>query len=202
MKPAPFFAAAIFAGLIGSAQAAPVSQFDRLKGVGDELSQVEKSQYVYGGRRYCFYPDGWRGPGFYWCGYRWRRGLGWGGPSGWRGWDGPGARIYVAPRGPRSGRDFDRGGSRFNRDVDRGGRQEFRGSGENRSGAGSGGPNRGDRGSGASEQRGPAPAAGGGGSGGRSGGDRSGEGRGGGGDRGNENRGGGTGGGFGGVPAR
>jgi hypothetical protein len=31
-------------------------------------------------------PDSaWRGPGFYWCGYAWRRGYGWGGGYGWRG---------------------------------------------------------------------------------------------------------------------
>jgi hypothetical protein len=42
--------------------------------------------YLYGGRRYCWYDDGWHGPGFYWCGYRWRHGYGWGGPWGWHGW--------------------------------------------------------------------------------------------------------------------
>ena len=58
-------------------------------------SPIEDVQYyVYGGRRYCFYPDGWRGPGYYWCGYAWRRGFGWGGPMGWRGW---GHRAYRPP---------------------------------------------------------------------------------------------------------
>lgn len=42
--------------------------------------------YVWGGRNYCWYPVGWRGPGWYWCGYARRRGVGWGGPAGWRGW--------------------------------------------------------------------------------------------------------------------
>ena len=66
------------------ADAAPLSG----SGVGqaaDALSTVEKTQYIYLGREYCWYPDGWRGPGFYWCGYNYRRGLGWGGPIGWRG---------------------------------------------------------------------------------------------------------------------
>ena len=29
---------------------------------------VEKTGYFYGGRNYCFYPNGWRGPGYYLCG--------------------------------------------------------------------------------------------------------------------------------------
>ena len=51
--------------------------------------------YVREGVRYCFYPDGWQGPGWYRCGYRWRQGLGWGGAYDWgvsfgwhhRGWE-------------------------------------------------------------------------------------------------------------------
>jgi len=45
-------------------------------------------QYIYLGHNYCWYDGGWRGPGFYWCGYAWRRGFGWGGGYGWRGWHG------------------------------------------------------------------------------------------------------------------
>jgi hypothetical protein len=91
MKIAPFLAAAVLAGFMGSAEAAPVSRIDHLSGVRGQLGQVEKAQFVFRHRRYCFYPDGWHGPGFYWCGYAWRRGLGWGGPHGWHGW-------YVRPR--------------------------------------------------------------------------------------------------------
>jgi len=48
----------------------------------------EKTQFwLWGGRNYCWYDFGWHGPGFYWCGYANRRGYGWGGPVGWRGWD-------------------------------------------------------------------------------------------------------------------
>ena len=36
---------------------------------------VEKIDYSYDGRNYCFYPDGWRGPGFYLCGSPYRRGF-------------------------------------------------------------------------------------------------------------------------------
>lgn len=59
---------------------------------------IEAAQYVYGGRRYCWYANGWRGPGWYRCGFAWRQGLGWGGPGGWLGWSYPGPRVYVAPQ--------------------------------------------------------------------------------------------------------
>ena len=49
---------------------------------------AEAQLYIYGGRHYCGYNDGWRGPGYYWCGYAWRSGFGWGGGWGWRGWYG------------------------------------------------------------------------------------------------------------------
>ncbi|HET7165192.1 MAG TPA: tail fiber domain-containing protein [Pseudolabrys sp.] len=52
----------------------------------EPLSLIEKTQFVFGGRRYCWYDDAWQGPGWYWCGYAWRRGFGWGGGVGWHGW--------------------------------------------------------------------------------------------------------------------
>jgi hypothetical protein len=67
-------------------------------GVGstiDELNFVEKAQvYYYRGRRYCWYNDAWRGPGWYQCGYAWRHGWGWGGPWGWHGWRHPHYRHW------------------------------------------------------------------------------------------------------------
>ncbi len=59
--------------------------------VAHQVAPVEKAQFLYGGYNYCWYPGGWRGPGYYWCGYAWRTGLGWGGPFGWHGWRGGGA---------------------------------------------------------------------------------------------------------------
>ncbi|HEY1941227.1 MAG TPA: hypothetical protein VGH40_03810 [Roseiarcus sp.] len=50
------------------------------------IAPVENVQFVFGGRNYCWYSSGWRGPGYYWCGYAWRRGYGWGGGWGWNGW--------------------------------------------------------------------------------------------------------------------
>jgi hypothetical protein len=63
----------------------------------DELSGVELVQFTWRGRRYCWYYTGWRGPGWYRCGFRWRRGLGWGGPSGWHGWRRPGIHRPGRP---------------------------------------------------------------------------------------------------------
>ena len=66
----------------------------------DRVDVTENVQYIYGGRRHCWYADGWQGPGWYWCGYRYRRGLGWGGPVGWNSWGAPGVRrgaVVVAP---------------------------------------------------------------------------------------------------------
>ena len=55
-----------------------------------------KAQFYWGGRHFCFYENGWNGPGFYWCGYAWRHGWGWGGPVGWHGWGrGYGHRGYY-----------------------------------------------------------------------------------------------------------
>jgi hypothetical protein len=47
---------------------------------------ADRLQAAWQGRRYCWYDDGWQGPGFYWCGYAKRHGLGWGGGAGWHGW--------------------------------------------------------------------------------------------------------------------
>ena len=78
--------AALCAGAIlsGTAQAVPVSPLGLSIA---NLNPVEKTQlFIFGGRHYCFYLDGWHGPGWYWCGYEFRRGFGWGGPEGWHGW--------------------------------------------------------------------------------------------------------------------
>src|SRR5215208_2071984 len=57
-----------------------------IQAVMDSLRIAESVQYFYGGRNYCWYPYGWNGPGWYWCGYAYRRGFGWGGGEGFRGW--------------------------------------------------------------------------------------------------------------------
>ena len=52
-----------------------------------ETSPVENVQFVWGGHNYCWYASAWRGPGWYRCGFAWRRGLGWGGGAGWHNWN-------------------------------------------------------------------------------------------------------------------
>ena len=70
----------------GAVQAAPAGFSAQLGTAAVDLNMVENAQFIYGGRNYCFYLDGWHGPGWYWCGYAYRRGYGWGGPEGWHGW--------------------------------------------------------------------------------------------------------------------
>ena len=76
-------------------QAMPVSG-NALRNAIDATDLVEKTAiFVVEGRRYCFYFNGWHGPGWYRCGFAFRRGLGWGGAYGWRGWEyGPAARRF------------------------------------------------------------------------------------------------------------
>jgi hypothetical protein len=58
----------------------------------EDNALIENVAYVYGGRNYCFYDDGWKGTGWYWCGHAWSNGVGWGGAYGWRGWTHAGYR--------------------------------------------------------------------------------------------------------------
>src|SRR5215467_13632469 len=83
----------------GRAQAAVIAPIG-LGAAADELAAVDTVQFFWGGRRYCWYDVGWRGPGWYWCGYHWRRGVGWGGPIGWRGWRRPGITVGQGPSRP------------------------------------------------------------------------------------------------------
>ena len=94
--------------MVSTTQAMPAGQ---LRSSANSLMPLEKTQlFIFGGRHYCFYPDGWHGPGWYWCGYAWRHGFGWGGPSGWHGWHpggpgpgphpGPGMRLHRGGPGP------------------------------------------------------------------------------------------------------
>ena len=84
-------------------------------GIGGDVLQhqfapVEKAQFLFGGRNYCWYDGGWQGPGWYWCGYAWRSGLGWGGGYGWHGWRG--GRPGGAHVGGRYGGATQRRGAR------------------------------------------------------------------------------------------
>ncbi len=88
------------ASLFGASQALGQSQTEvpaqRLVGADrvGETPRLIPAQFVYLGHQYCWYPDGWKGGGFYWCGYAYRRGYGWGGPAGWRGYSYRGGSYY------------------------------------------------------------------------------------------------------------
>ncbi|MGA7809297.1 hypothetical protein, partial [Bradyrhizobium sp.] len=104
MRPTIYAAAAslAFAIAIGPANAMPMDHSIQAAAP----SNTEQVQFIFGGRGYCWYDDGWHGPGFYWCGYAWRRGFGWGGGAGWHGWHrgGPGRMIGRPGHGPGMGR--------------------------------------------------------------------------------------------------
>lgn len=91
-------ALAVAAGALLAATHANAGTFpvNNLTGVEAGLvDQVAVRVYVYEGRRYCFYFDGWHGPGWYRCGFAWRRGFGWGGVYGWNDWNyGPYERRF------------------------------------------------------------------------------------------------------------
>ena|SRR5215510_13642222 len=86
--------------MVGGRSHAAVMDPNALPAAADELAAVELVAFTWRGRRYCWYPTGWRGPGWYRCGFRWRRGLGWGGPSGWHGWRKPGIHRPGRPGRP------------------------------------------------------------------------------------------------------
>jgi hypothetical protein len=70
---------------IGSSANATIAATD-VRAAVDSLTLIDQVQFVFGGHKHCWYPDGWNGPGWYWCGYRLRKGRGWGGGEGYRGW--------------------------------------------------------------------------------------------------------------------
>jgi hypothetical protein len=109
MRPIHALAVLTFFGMTaGTAHSMPVTA-GALAPAAAAIDLVDQTAvYVVSGRRYCFYFDGWHGPGWYRCGFAWRSGLGWGGAYGWRGWHyGPAARRFRGPsvtireRGPR-----------------------------------------------------------------------------------------------------
>jgi hypothetical protein len=71
---------------IGTAQAAVQGGADAIRAASENGALAEQVQFRFGGYDYCWADDGWRGPGWYWCGYAYRRGFGWGGPIGWNSW--------------------------------------------------------------------------------------------------------------------
>lgn len=71
---------------IGTAQAGVPGGADAIRAAVGNSAITEQVQFRLGAYDYCWYDDGWRGPGWYWCGYGHRVGFGWGGPVGWNNW--------------------------------------------------------------------------------------------------------------------
>jgi hypothetical protein len=94
-------ALAAFAFMGGAAQSAPQAGAAAIgqAAPGSLTQDVRIVVRRWRGHRYCFYFNGWRGPGWYRCGWAWRRGLGWGGVYGWNGW-------YYGPAYRRWGRHY------------------------------------------------------------------------------------------------
>ena len=60
--------------LAGSAEAAMSGALP-----STQVLPVENAQFFFLGHNFCWYDDGWQGPGWYWCDYAWSDGYGWGG---------------------------------------------------------------------------------------------------------------------------
>ncbi len=126
--------AAMAMGAAAPAHAFTVPAGGGLSGVADAVGIVDDAQVmVYGGRQYCFYLDAWNGPGWYRCGYAWRRGIGFGGYYGWNRWYLPRyhARFYNGRgwnhrRNVHQGRQHFRQHQRQQRRDMRQGRQQLR----------------------------------------------------------------------------
>ncbi len=89
-------AAVAVAGLAATQVAAgPLADPAGLRAALGAVEITDKAQYTYNGKSYCWYDDGWNGPGWYVCGEYTVRGVGWGGGAGWHGWTHTGGGTAV-----------------------------------------------------------------------------------------------------------
>ena len=106
----------------GNAEAASMSTPAAMRTAADSLKMTKNVQFIWDGRNYCWYDDGWNGPGWYWCGSYLVPGTGWGGGYGWHHWRGghagrhghaAGHAVHAAghPRVGHGGRHTAHGGS-------------------------------------------------------------------------------------------
>jgi hypothetical protein len=123
-----------------SVGAAAIVAPEAIRAAADSLNMVESVQFFWGGHNYCWYDDGWNGPGWYWCDYGGRVGLGWGGGYGWHHWRGghPGGRRGSAGHVGGGGAPSVGVGGRTPR-VSSGGGRAPSGGGASRGGGGGGG---------------------------------------------------------------
>lgn len=82
-------AVSLIAGVFAGTPAQAQYGVDVLGAAAAAAAAAATGAYIWGGRQYCWYPNGWNGPGWYWCGgYYMQPGYGWGGGYGWHGWRG------------------------------------------------------------------------------------------------------------------
>ncbi len=94
----------LVAGLFaGSAMAAPILGSNSFSRVAAPEQNIEVAQFIFGGHNYCWYDSAWSGPGWYWCGYAGRRGLGFGGGAGFHGWSRGGGGHHGGGHGAHGG---------------------------------------------------------------------------------------------------
>lgn len=97
-------AAMLLAGTgVMSASAAPFAGAQEPREKAKAFETVQVSRMYWEGDWYCFYWDGWNGPGWYLCDYGFTYGFGWGGHHGWHGWRSP---IRPRVRVPHGGHVF------------------------------------------------------------------------------------------------
>jgi hypothetical protein len=87
----------------GNAGAASMSAPAAMRTAADNLKMTENVQFFWGDHNYCWYDDGWNGPGWYWCDMYLQSGIGWGGGYGWHSWRGGHPHSYY--QGRRGGHD-------------------------------------------------------------------------------------------------
>ena len=93
----------------GNARAASMSAPAAMRTAADSLKITENVQFFWSGHNYCWYDDGWNGPGWYWCDMYLQSGIGWGGGYGGHHWRGGHPHSYyqggaaVMPAESRSG---------------------------------------------------------------------------------------------------
>ena len=79
----------------GNAGATTMSAPAAMRAAADSLNMVENVQFFWTGHNYCWYDDGWNGPGWYWCDMYLQPGIGWGGGYGWHSWRGGHPHSYY-----------------------------------------------------------------------------------------------------------
>lgn len=106
-----------------SVSAAPMAAPGAIRAAADSLNMVERAQFSWLGHTYCWYDDGWNGPGWYWCGQYLTSGIGWGGGYGWHHWRGghPGGRHGNHGNYSNHGNHGNHGANKSRANVSRGG---------------------------------------------------------------------------------